>query len=168
LDSLKVLLIAVIIAGHAVVQHSGYEAWPYQPHREIRLTGVSDDVLGFLVMPGMLFVMGFFLLSGLVTPGRSGASGRGRSRATGWCGSESRWPFGAGDLAGAGLCRQSGGKQRCVVLVEVHACQAVPRRGADVVRRGSFDLLARLCRLARMARAPYGGFPGRLRIFGGR
>ncbi len=71
LDNLKVTLVAVIIAAHGVVGYSGFEgAWPYQPHREVRLTAASDDVLGTLALPSMLFVMGlFFLISGLITPG---------------------------------------------------------------------------------------------------
>ena len=71
LDNLKVLLVAVIIAAHGFAGYSGFEgAWPYQPHREVRLSGVSNDVLGMLVLPSMVFAMGlFFLISGLVTPG---------------------------------------------------------------------------------------------------
>ncbi len=71
LDNLKVLLVAVIIAAHGLAGYSGFEgAWPYQPHREVRLSAVSDDVLGMLVLPSMVFVMGlFFLISGLVTTG---------------------------------------------------------------------------------------------------
>lgn len=71
LDRLKVLLVAVIIAAHGVAGYSGFEgAWPYQPHREVRLSGVSDVVLGMLLLPSLVFVMGlFFLISGLVTPG---------------------------------------------------------------------------------------------------
>jgi hypothetical protein len=71
LDNLKVLLVAVIIAAHGIVGYSGFEgAWPYQPVREVGLTEASDDVLGTLILPPVLFAMGlFFLISGLVTPG---------------------------------------------------------------------------------------------------
>jgi hypothetical protein len=71
LDNLKVLLVAGIIAVHGVVGYSGFEgAWAYQPAREVRLAEVSDQVLGTLVLPATLFVMGlFFLISGLVIPG---------------------------------------------------------------------------------------------------
>jgi Acyltransferase family len=71
LDNLKVLLVAGIIAAHGVVAYSGLEdAWPYQPVREVRLAGVSDVVVGIVVLSGVLFTMGlFFLISGLVTPG---------------------------------------------------------------------------------------------------
>jgi hypothetical protein len=66
-----VLLVALIIAAHAFAGYSGFEGgWPYQPHQEVRLSGVSNDVLGMLVLPSMVFAMGlFFLISGLVTPG---------------------------------------------------------------------------------------------------
>jgi hypothetical protein len=71
LDNLKVLLVAVIIVGHGVMGYSGFEdSWAYQPVREVRLADVGDVVLGVLLLPAGLFVMGlFFLISGLVTPG---------------------------------------------------------------------------------------------------
>jgi hypothetical protein len=72
LDRLKVLLVAVIIAGHGVLGYSGMmeSAWPYQEVQEVRLTEVADVMVGMVVLPGVLFSMGlFFLISGLVTPG---------------------------------------------------------------------------------------------------
>lgn len=70
LDALKVLLIAGIIASHAVIGYSGFDdAWPYQSAREVGLSEAADAVLGLLTLAGALFAMGlFFLLSGLLSP----------------------------------------------------------------------------------------------------
>jgi len=71
LDNLKLLLVAVIIAGHGALAYGSLEnAWPYQDIREVQLGAVSDVALAVIVIPAVLFVMGlFFLISGLVTPG---------------------------------------------------------------------------------------------------
>ena len=71
LDGLKVLLVAVIIAGHGAMGYSDLEnAWPYQDVQEVALPHSLDVVLGAVVVPAAMFSMGlFFLLSGLVTPG---------------------------------------------------------------------------------------------------
>jgi Acyltransferase family len=85
LDGLKVLLVAVIIAGHGAMGYSDLEnAWPYQDVQEVALPHYVDVVLGAVVVPAALFSMGlFFLLSGLVTPGslaRKGARRFARDR----------------------------------------------------------------------------------------
>jgi Acyltransferase family len=71
LDNLKLLLVAVIIAGHGALAYGSLEsAWPYQDVQEVQLGGVSDIALSMVVIPAALFAMGlFFLISGLVTPG---------------------------------------------------------------------------------------------------
>jgi hypothetical protein len=71
LDNLKLLLVAVIIAGHGTLAYGSLEnAWPYQDVQEVQLAGVSDITLSMVVIPAALFAMGlFFLISGLVTPG---------------------------------------------------------------------------------------------------
>jgi hypothetical protein len=71
LDNLKLLLVAVIIAGHGALAYGDLEnAWPYQDVREVHLAGVSNITLAMVVIPAALFAMGlFFLISGLVTPG---------------------------------------------------------------------------------------------------
>jgi hypothetical protein len=71
LDNLKLLLVAVIIAGHGALAYGDLEnAWPYQDVQEVHLTGVSNVALAMVVIPAALFAMGlFFLISGLVTPG---------------------------------------------------------------------------------------------------
>jgi hypothetical protein len=71
LDNLKLLLVAVIIAGHGALAYGDLEsAWPYQDVQEVQLAGVSNVTLSAVVIPVALFAMGlFFLISGLVTPG---------------------------------------------------------------------------------------------------
>jgi acyltransferase-like protein len=71
LDNVKLLLVAVIIAGHGALAYSTLEsAWPYQDIQETRLGAAPDLVLLMAVIPAALFAMGlFFLISGLVTPG---------------------------------------------------------------------------------------------------
>jgi hypothetical protein len=71
LDNLKLLLVAVIIAGHGALAYGDLEnAWPYQDVHEVKLAGVSNITLAMVVIPAAMFAMGlFFLISGLVTPG---------------------------------------------------------------------------------------------------
>jgi Acyltransferase family len=71
LDNLKVAFVAAIIAVHGIIGYSSWEgAWAYEPAAEVRLAPVTEQVLGSLVLPVVLFAMGlFFLMSGLVTPG---------------------------------------------------------------------------------------------------
>jgi Acyltransferase family len=71
LDNLKLLLVAVIIAGHGAVAYGDLEnAWPYQDIHETQLAGVSNVALSAVVIAAALFAMGlFFLISGLVTAG---------------------------------------------------------------------------------------------------
>jgi fucose 4-O-acetylase-like acetyltransferase len=71
LDNLKLLLVAVIIAGHGALAYGDLEnAWPYQDVQEVHLAGVSNVTLAIVVIPAAMFAMGlFFLISGLVTPG---------------------------------------------------------------------------------------------------
>ena len=70
LDNLKLLLVAVIIAGHGAVAYGSLEsAWPYQDVQEAQLAGLTDTALAMVVVAAALFAMGlFFLISGLVTP----------------------------------------------------------------------------------------------------
>jgi hypothetical protein len=86
LDRLKVVLVAVIIAGHGALAYGDLEsAWPYQDIQEVRLAAISDVALSAAVIPAVLFTMGlFFLISGLLTPGslsRKGPRAFARDRA---------------------------------------------------------------------------------------
>jgi fucose 4-O-acetylase-like acetyltransferase len=71
LDNLKLLLVAVIVAGHGALAYGDLEsAWPYQDVHEVQLAGVTNVALSVVVIPAALFAMGlFFLISGIVTPG---------------------------------------------------------------------------------------------------
>ncbi|MBS1880689.1 MAG: acyltransferase [Actinobacteria bacterium] len=70
LDNSKAILVALIIAGHAMIAYGTLEnAWPYQAIHEVQLAKVSEVVLDLIVVPVAGFAMGFFfLMSGLVTP----------------------------------------------------------------------------------------------------
>jgi hypothetical protein len=96
LDDLKVGLVATIVAGHAVIGYTTGDR-TYQEIQETRVAPALETVFTFLMVPAVLFVMGmFFLLAGLLTPGRWTARARGASPATGCyalaCrGRRSRW-----------------------------------------------------------------------------
>jgi fucose 4-O-acetylase-like acetyltransferase len=69
LDNLKTLLIAGIIAAHAVQGYSSWGSWTYQDVREVSLSPVVETVVVVAFMSlGALFLMAlFFLISGLFT-----------------------------------------------------------------------------------------------------
>ncbi|MET9311865.1 acyltransferase family protein [Kribbella sp. NPDC003505] len=70
LDNLKVVLIAVIIALHAVLGYAGIvEAWTYSELREVTLNPVVEMTLLVLVSPfGFFLIALLFLVAGLLTP----------------------------------------------------------------------------------------------------
>jgi hypothetical protein len=85
LDDLKVGLVAVIIAGHAVLGYTTGD-WTYQEVQETSIAAAYEAVFTFILVPAVLFAMGlFFLMAGLLTPGRWRARARGASPATGCC-----------------------------------------------------------------------------------
>ncbi len=69
LDNLKALMIAGIIAAHAVMGYSTFGSWTYQDVQETTLSPVVEIVFVAAVMiGGGLFLMAlFFLISGLLT-----------------------------------------------------------------------------------------------------
>ena len=70
LDNLKVVLVAGIIAGHAVLGYTDVFSWPYQDFRETSLSPLTVSVLLVLVVPVAFFLIALlFLVSGLFTPG---------------------------------------------------------------------------------------------------
>lgn len=71
LDNLKVVLIALIIALHAVLGYVGlFEAWTYSEMRDTTLHPVVEMVLLVVLSPfGFFLIALLFLVAGLLTPG---------------------------------------------------------------------------------------------------
>lgn len=68
-DNLKVILIAAVIVGHAILGYSVLDAWSYSDVREVTLSSVTMVVLFALVAPfGLLVIPLLFLVAGLLTP----------------------------------------------------------------------------------------------------
>jgi hypothetical protein len=69
LDNLKTLLIAGIIASHAVMGYATFGSWTYQDVQEVTLSEVVEKVYAilFLVLGGLFLMALFFLISGLLT-----------------------------------------------------------------------------------------------------
>ena len=68
-DNLKVILIAAVIAGHAILGYTEVDAWSYADVREVTLTPVVTYVLLVLTAPFALLVIPLlFLVAGLLTP----------------------------------------------------------------------------------------------------
>ncbi|GAA0210657.1 acyltransferase [Saccharothrix mutabilis subsp. mutabilis] len=78
-DNLKVLLVAWVIGGHALLGYSAVGGWPYDEVNEVTFTPRVEAVLAAVLGPSGLFLMGtFYLLSGLFTPGSLARKGRAR------------------------------------------------------------------------------------------
>ena len=69
LDNLKTLLIAGIIASHAVMGYATFGSWTYQDVQEVTLSPVAETISAILLFTfGGLFLMAlFFLISGMLT-----------------------------------------------------------------------------------------------------
>ena len=69
LDNLKTLLIAGVIAAHAVMGYSDFGSWTYQDIQEVTLSPVVETIFVITTITcGGLFMMGLlFLVSGLMT-----------------------------------------------------------------------------------------------------
>jgi hypothetical protein len=81
LDNLKVLLIAAIIAVHALIGYSvlGGDAWAYSEVRETTLAEPTFVVLLVVAFPfGIFLIALLFLVAGLLTPGSFDRKGAGR------------------------------------------------------------------------------------------
>jgi hypothetical protein len=150
LDNLKALLIAGIIAAHALIGYADLGSWTYQDIREVTLSHVVETVfvVALLSLGGLFLMALFFLISGLLTEdslARHGASRFVHDRLL-------RlglpfavytlllWPLFEFALLEPYLHRGS------YWLPRGHRPGA--RQRADVVRRGPPDLLARLRRVA--------------------
>lgn len=80
LDNLKVLLIAAIIALHAVLGYASIaEVWTYAEYREATLAMATQVLLFVLVGPFAFFLIALlFLVAGLLTPASLQRKGAGR------------------------------------------------------------------------------------------
>lgn len=68
LDNLRVVMVAGVIAGHAIAGYAGMN-WTYADVAEGEMGTVSQSVFGMLILPFAVFVMAlFFLVAGLLTP----------------------------------------------------------------------------------------------------
>ena len=77
-DNLKVLLIAGIIAGHAIAGYSDQDFWPYAEMNEVDLSPATQMVLYAVVAPATLLMIPLlFLVAGLLTPGSVDRKGPG-------------------------------------------------------------------------------------------
>ncbi|HEX6579880.1 MAG TPA: acyltransferase [Actinomycetota bacterium] len=78
LDNLRVVMVAGVIAGHAIAGYAGMN-WTYADVAEGEMGELSGAVFGLLILPFAVFVMAlFFLVAGLLTPGSLDRKGPGR------------------------------------------------------------------------------------------
>jgi fucose 4-O-acetylase-like acetyltransferase len=78
-DNLKVILIAAVIAGHAVLGYTELDAWSYADVREVTLRRAVAYVLLAVAAPFALLVIPLlFLIAGLLTPPSLDRKGPGR------------------------------------------------------------------------------------------
>jgi hypothetical protein len=78
LDNMRVVMVAGVIAGHAIAGYAGMN-WTYADVAEGEMGELSEAVFGLLILPFALFVMAlFFLVAGLLTPGSLDRKGPGR------------------------------------------------------------------------------------------
>ncbi|WP_203336398.1 acyltransferase family protein [Nocardioides limicola] len=69
LDTLRTLLIAWIIGGHALLGYSAIGGWGYDEVQEVTFLPKVEFVLAAVLGPSAIFLMGtFFLVAGLFTP----------------------------------------------------------------------------------------------------
>jgi hypothetical protein len=68
-DNLKAVMVAWIIAGHALLGYSAIGGWPYDEVNEVTLNPRFELMLAVVLGPSALFVVGtFFFLAGLFAP----------------------------------------------------------------------------------------------------
>jgi hypothetical protein len=78
LDNLRVLMVAGVIAGHAIAGYAGMN-WTYADVAEGEMGDVGTAVFALLLLPFAVFVMAlFFLVAGLLTPASIDRKGPGR------------------------------------------------------------------------------------------
>ncbi|WP_176929836.1 acyltransferase family protein [Lentzea albidocapillata] len=78
-DNLKVILVAWVIGGHALLGYAAIGGWPYDEVNEVTFHPGAETVLAALVGPSGLFFMGtFYFVAGIFTPGSIERKGRRR------------------------------------------------------------------------------------------
>ena len=78
-DNLKVILISLVIVGHAILGYAEVDAWSYADVREVTLAPVTGIVLFVLAAPFALLVIPMlFMIAGLLTPPSVQRKGTGR------------------------------------------------------------------------------------------
>ncbi|MFD9704647.1 acyltransferase [Lentzea sp. NPDC059081] len=83
-DNLKVILVAWVIGGHALLGYAAIGGWPYDEVNEVTFHPGVETVLAAVVGPSGLFFMGTFyfmagiFMAGIFTPGSVARKGRRR------------------------------------------------------------------------------------------
>lgn len=78
-DNLKVILVAWVIGGHALLGYAAIGGWPYDEVNEVTFHPGVETVLAALIGPSGLFFMGtFYFMAGIFTPGSIERKGRQR------------------------------------------------------------------------------------------
>ncbi|MGI5506892.1 acyltransferase family protein [Lentzea sp. CA-135723] len=78
-DNLKVILVAWVIGGHALLGYSAIGGWPYDEVNEVTFHPGVETVLAAVIGPSGLFFMGtFYFMAGIFTPGSIERKGRQR------------------------------------------------------------------------------------------
>ncbi|MFI6095409.1 acyltransferase [Lentzea sp. NPDC051213] len=78
-DNLKVILVAWVIGGHALLGYAAVGGWPYDEVNEVTFDPGVETALAALIGPSGLFFMGtFYFMAGIFTPGSIERKGRAR------------------------------------------------------------------------------------------
>ncbi|MET9231069.1 acyltransferase [Lentzea sp. NPDC003310] len=78
-DNLKVILVAWVIGGHALLGYAAIGGWPYDEVNEVTFHPGVETVLAAVIGPSGLFFMGtFYFMAGIFTPGSIERKGRAR------------------------------------------------------------------------------------------
>ncbi|ANZ39414.1 hypothetical protein BBK82_28565 [Lentzea guizhouensis] len=77
MDNLKVVLVAWVIGGHALLGYAAIGGWPYDEVNEVTFHPGVETVLAAVIGPSGLFFMGtFYFMAGIFTPGSVERKGR--------------------------------------------------------------------------------------------
>lgn len=78
-DNLKVILVAWVIGGHALLGYAAIGGWPYDEVNEVTFHPGVETVLAALIGPSGLFFMGtFYFMAGIFTPDSIERKGTGK------------------------------------------------------------------------------------------